>query len=199
VGAAQQSRLPIGVAAVALFEFARAALILLVALGFFPSSQLSGTSTSTVQVVTLTAFSFYVPRNEAPDRLPLVQDPAVERSDRIIGTLVGAPLAVLFSYIGLLLILRKKRGRELAIVWSGMTVLYWLRGLLISWGFGDTGSRYFTSAQTKQSIMMALGLNALVALYLVYGVGVAEAFMPKKQKATPRLDVIDEGESSPYS
>jgi len=189
VDAERKPRLPIGVMAVALFEFARGGFMLLVSLGLWPSPQLAVLSTSVMQVVTLNAAFFYIPHNEDPDRLPFAEDPAVVRSDRIIRSLVVAPLAVLSVYIGFSMLLRKPRGAMLAVVWSAMTVLYWLRGLLVSWGFGETKRLYFTSPQTKQSILMALGLNVLIALYLTYGEGPSEFFTPKKQPLAPFLDV----------
>jgi hypothetical protein len=146
--------------------------------------------TSVVQVVTLNAVFFYHPRSEGPNRLRFAEDPAVARTDRIMNTFAVAPLAALSVYIGFSLLLRKVRGVALAVGWSVITVLIWLRTLLLPWGFEDTCRRYFTSPQTKQSVMMALGLNVLIALYLMYGEGVSEAFVPKK-RPTPPLDFID--------
>ncbi len=91
-----------------------------------------------------------------------------------------APVAGLFAYIGFGLIRRKKSGRAMAIVWSGLTVLYWARGLLVSWGYGNIERIYFNSPRTKHNIILALFLNGFIALYLLYGDGVAQAFGEKE-------------------
>jgi hypothetical protein len=176
----RQPVLPFPVTLIALFEFARAGLILFVVLSPWLGNPTYPVPKSTVQVVTLSAVFFFVPRNEVVDPALPKTNPSEEQFENIMRLLMCAPVAALFAYIGFRLMRRKKSGRALAIVWSALTVLYWLRGLLVSWGFGDTERRYFTSPQTAHNIVLALFLNGFIAVYLLYGNGVAQAFGEKE-------------------
>jgi hypothetical protein len=172
----RQPVLPFPVTLIALFEFARAGLILFVVLSPWLGNPTYPVPKSTVQVVTLSAFFFFAPRNELVDPALPQPDHSEEQLENAMRFLMCVPVAVFFAYIGFRLMMRKKSGRALAIVWSGLTVLYWLRGLLVSWGYGITERVYFTSPQTKHNIILALCLNGFISLYLLYGNGVAQAF-----------------------
>jgi hypothetical protein len=173
----QKAARPFFVTAIALLYFARAALILFAVLGPLRGIRFDPTLTSPVQVVTLNAFLFFVPRSETPRRPYL--DPADGEFGMAMNILFAAPIAALSAYVGFGLMLRKKSGRALAVVWSLLMVLFWLRGLMFSWAFRELDQRYFTSAQTKNNIMLTLFLNGFIFLYLVYGEGVAHAFGEK--------------------
>lgn len=171
----KRAPLPFLVIAIALLHLVRAGLILLVTFGPVHGVAVRPPM-AVIQVITLNSLYFVIPRSEALNPPNPTQDPAEEQSERLMNSLIATPIAVWSAYIGFGLILRMKSGRALAILWSLLTVLLWLRGLLFSWAFHDINQRYFTSAQTKSNIFLALLLNGFIFCYLKYGDGVARAF-----------------------
>jgi hypothetical protein len=113
----RQPVLPFPVTLIALFEFARAGLILFVVLSPWLGNPTYPVPKSTVQVVTLSAVFFFVPRNEVVDPALPKTDPSEEQFENVMRLLMCAPVAALFAYIGFGLMGRKKSGRALAIVW----------------------------------------------------------------------------------
>lgn len=179
----RRTKLPFLVIAIAFFELARAGLILLLVLSPMPKYRTDLVPKQTLQVVTTNMFFIPVSRNESHLWFQHTPDESELKLDLMDNLLLMVPIAVFFAWIGVGLLWRKKWGRGWAATTSALFVLYWLRGLAIDWAFDHSklGGRYSRlSAQTWQSIYMALTLNAIICLYLVYGNGVAEAFGEKE-------------------
>ncbi len=195
---AQRTKLPFLVIAIAFFEFARAGLILFVALSPMSNYRTDLVPKQTVQVVTMNMFFIPVSANESFLWTGYPPDKSEQKLDLMYNLLLMVPIAVFFAWIGVGLLWRKKWGRGYAVAASVLFVLFWLRGLAFTWPFDHSsiGNPYsMISAQTWQSIYMALTLNAIICLYLVYGNGVAEAFGEKKKDPPPNFD---EGSGAGY-
>ncbi|HEY5055390.1 MAG TPA: hypothetical protein VII58_04475 [Acidobacteriaceae bacterium] len=176
----EQRKRPPLVTAIAAFELVAALLILVVTVSQWRGRGFDFVPKSFTQIITLNAVYFYIPRSEAMRSryyaLRYPNDPAEQRTDALFNTAVSLPVAGLAIYIGVGLLCMKRSARALAIVWSGFAVLIWLRGLLFASAFGDIGTRYFVSPQTRSNVIIGIVLNGFIVLYLLYGNGVVEAF-----------------------
>jgi hypothetical protein len=106
--------------------------------------------------------------------------PSEEQADTALNLLAAAPIVILSIYIGIGLLLKKRSARAWAILSSLFTVAFWLRRILFSWALQDIDQTIFTSTQTKSNIILALFLNGVIFLYMVYGNDVAHAFGEKE-------------------
>jgi hypothetical protein len=86
---------------IALFEFVRAGLILFVVLSPWLENPAYPVPKSTVQVVTLSAFFFFAPRNELVYPSLPQSNHSEEHFENGMRLLMCVPVAVFFAYIGL--------------------------------------------------------------------------------------------------
>ena len=170
---------PLMVTAIALFQLLRAALIILACVGPLRGHTVDPIPVSLVQVTTLDALYFFKPYNEDRYITRLPQEETETKFDAAGNLIVAGPVAIFSAYIGFALLFWKPSGRSIALVHSAMILLYWLRGLLFSWAWQDTDTRYFTTPQTKSNIVLALIINACICFYLASGNNVAQAFGEK--------------------
>jgi hypothetical protein len=156
---------------IALFEFARAALILLIGLNPWILRGANLVSNVAVQVVTAND-----PRNQFLRVYPWQLNS--DDLDNILGLLGCTLLAVPFAAFGWGLLRLKSWGRGYTAASSALIVVYWIRGLMIDWALpANTYSRY---RLTLPTLWMALFLNGMIFLYLIFGKGVAQQFGEKE-------------------
>jgi hypothetical protein len=158
------------ITAIAIFEFARAGLMLMIALRPWVGRGLDLASNTAVQVLTLG------PRPYHPMRLIGGQP---DSSD-YVGVLLALGLGVPFAAVGWGLWCMKKWGRRYAAASSLLIVLFEIRGLMFYWALRDLPASHTRPATSLQNALMGLCLNGIIFLYLGAGDGVAEAFGEKE-------------------
>jgi hypothetical protein len=171
---------PLFVIVIGCFYLARAALLLLASVGPLRSYRVDPVPFSAVQVITLNVFSFVIPYNENPFHSGSTPDVTEQKLDTAMALIVFVPVAVLSAYVGFALLFWRRSGRTLAVIWALFTVLFWLRGILLSSAFHDLHQTLFTSPKAKSNIILALFFNGFIFFYLVYGNDVAHAFGEKE-------------------
>lgn len=155
---------------IALFEFARAALILLIGLSPWILRGADLVSNVAVQVVTA---------NDPRDPFLRVYPwHVISDLDDILGLLGCALLAVPFAVLGWGVLRLKRWGRVYAAATSALIVVYWMRGLIFNWALPANPD--YRSRLTMSTLWMVLFLNGTIFLYLMFGRDVAEHFGEKE-------------------
>jgi hypothetical protein len=162
----QRTERPFPITAISLFEFARAGLMLVIALRSWGGRGLDLASNAVVQVLTLGARQYGSVRlfGGQPD------------GGDYLGVLLGLGLGVSFAAIGWGLWRMKKWGRGYAAATSLLIVLFGIRGLMFDWAFEGLPTSHSRPAVSLQNVMMGLCLNGIIFLYLIFGDGVAQEF-----------------------